>query len=257
MILGYLPGAPPDTPPGPSRGAFPVFAAAEKSIRPPCAIVYQAKHATLAGALAAALLEDTFGELGDQAIQAAGQHDFGWQSSDMRQMDRLGHAFPKPFPALDLPETLASWRACIDHAATVSPVVEALVSRHFTMLGRSDPQRAAFVRAEEERRARLEQGIAVDARDLDRWTAALGFCDILSLYLCCGVRDPVDLRLAHPADPAAASAPKVTLRWEDRSPYLSRPVVKPGAEMSLLVRAYDGHGARTRPLSLGWSFPRG
>lgn len=256
MVLGYLPSAsPPPATPGRQTSAFPAFAAAENNIRPPCAIIFQAEHATLAGLLAGAMLEDVFGTLSPEAIQAAGQHDFGWQASDTRQMEALGHTMPKPFLALGLDETLDSWHACITHAASVTPLVEVLVSRHFTMLGRTDPHRTEFVRVEDERRSRIEKRLAADPADLDRWTAAIGFCDLLSLYLCSGIRDRVEFPLAHPADPRASAAAKITLDWQDDAPRFSRPILKAGSEMKLMVRAYDGHGNRTAPLCLRWRFP--
>jgi hypothetical protein len=220
----------------------------------PYAIIFQAEHSNLAGQLTEALSEDVFGKLSPEVIQAAGQHDFGWQDSDESQIQALGQKSPRPFPDLSVEETLPSWRNSVAHAASVSPLVDALVSRHFTFLGSGDPGRAEFVRRETDRRCEIERNLPFSPADLDRWTAAVGFCDLLSLYLCCDSQQSVEFPFAHPADPAAVQAPKTTLSWVDGSPRFSSTVLKPDAHISLTVREYSGHGTELRPLTLQWSF---
>jgi hypothetical protein len=239
------------------RPAFQVFMESQKNIHAPYAVIFQWEHSQLAGALASALGEEPFGVLDPEVVEAARDHDFGWQASDAQQMGSLGEVGLRPFLSVRLEETLMAWERCIRHAGSVSPLMEVLVSRHFTLLGRGDPQRAEFVQSETARRESMEKRLPFGRGDLDRWTAAIGFCDLVSLYLCSGSRETVELRLAHPADPNAAEAPKVRLAWENGSPCFSRPMLKPGTPLSLDVRAYEGDGANTRPLSLAWSFPRG
>lgn len=214
------------------RSAWEVFLKSQQGADSPCAMVFQSEHARLAGQLAAALTDDCFGSLPPEAMEAVRRHDSGWDPSDQRQIERLAIESPRPFMAIDCAETLAAWRGSIAHAAEAGPLAEVLVSRHFTLLAAADPARAEFVRGENERRAAIERGLRIPPADLDRWTAALGFCDLLSLYLCCGARTPVDLPLAHPASPDAAIASTVELCWTADSPRLSTPALKTGTEVT-------------------------
>ena len=234
-----------------------VFLNTEKQIVAPLAIIFQAEHSLLAGQLASALSRDAFGELPPEVTQAISEHDFGWKGSDQAQMESLDRSAPRPFPALSTQETLPSWTGSVEHGRSAGPLVYVLISRHFTMLGAGDPGRAEFVRAETERRKEAEQGLHCSRSDLDRWTGALGFLDLLSLCLCCGCQDPVELPMAHPADPASSSARKATLSWEKGSPRFTPPVIRPGAPVSLDVRSYRGQDAEVSPLRLDWSFANG
>jgi hypothetical protein len=234
-----------------------VFIETQKHVTAPYAIIFQAEHSQLAGQLAAALSENTFGEISPEVIQAAGQHDFGWQASDEGQIQSLGQKSPRPFPDLSVEETLPSWRNSVAYAASITPLIDVLVSRHFSLLGGGDPGRQGFVRDETERRQDIERALPCSRFDLDRWTAAVGFCDLLSLYLCSGSRQTVELPFAHPASPIAAQASKTTLSWVDGSPCFSSPILKPGTQVLLTVREYSGRGTDLRPLTLQWSFDRG
>lgn len=252
MILGCLGGNL-----APSSGTQPasqVFMSTEKQIHPPCAIALQADHARLAGDLARALEVEAFGEFPDEVIQATAQHDFGWTASDMAQLERLGEADPLPFPSLTWKQTQTSWDACIEHGRSLSPLSDVLISRHFTALAGSDPERAEFVRRETARRQMVERLLPYTSANLDGWTAVLGFCDLLSLYLCCGATQTVEFPLAHPASVASRQARKVTLSWERGQPRFSAGVLKGGTQVGLDAKGYSGHGRDTQPLYLSWRF---
>ncbi len=241
---------------GEVRPAAPVFIESQKHIEPPYAVFFQAEHSRIAGELAKALREEIFGDLSPEVIEATGQHDFGWQESDEQQIRSLPGQL-RPFPALSVEETLPSWRESVAHAGSVGPLVEVLVSRHFCLLGAGDPGRADFVRCENERREAIERVLPFEAADLDRWTGAVGFCDLVSLYLCSGCEAEVEFPLAHPASPAAAQAPKTTLRWKDGSPAFSSPVFKPGAQISMTSRSYNGQGTDLPAQRFSWTFSEG
>jgi hypothetical protein len=49
------------------------------------------------------------------------------------------------------------------------------------------------------------------ASDLNRFVAALGFCDLLSLHLCSGSCRPVRIPIARPADPVAPDSKQVVI----------------------------------------------
>ncbi len=240
-----------------SEPASAVFLETQKQVQVPYAIVLQSEHSRLAGDLTAALSEDIFGDLNPQVIQASAEHDFGWDESDEKQLQAIGEHSPQPFPELSVEETLDSWRKSISRAASVTPLVEVLISRHLTMLGLSDPKRQDFVRSETERRREMERVLPYQPADLDRWTAVMGFCDLLSLYLCSGSQQAVDLPFAHPADPDCEGESVTTLFWQDGNPRFSAAVLRPGTRLSLAVRRYSGSGTDLEPMSLEWFFPAG
>lgn len=175
----------------------------------------------------------------------------------MGQMRQLGQTAPRPFPALSTAETQPSWDACIAHGRSLSPLADVLISRHFTTLAGDDPARKQFVESEKERRNRIERDLPYAPVELDRWTGAIGFCDLLSLYLCCGAESDVQFPLAHPANPASKEARKVTLSWAGGTPRFSSTIFKPGNGIAVTVRTYDGSGTTTAPLTLSWRFGLG
>jgi hypothetical protein len=239
------------------RPASAVFLEREKRVMPPYAVIFQREHSKLAGDLASALREDIFGDLNAEVIEAAGQHDFGWDPSDSAQIESLPEGKLRPFPALSVEQTLPSWRNSLSHAGSVSPLVEVLVSRHFCTLGSSDPGRQEFVKSETERRSRIEAALPFTPVDLDRWSDAVGFSDLVSLYLCSGSQEAVQFPLAHPASEKASQAPKVTLAWRSGSPSFSHPVLKPGTQVSMTVRTYNGTGTELPLQSFSWTFVDG
>ena len=240
-----------------ARPAAEVFIQTQKHVDAPYGIILQPEHSALAGHLAEALSLDAFGKLPDDVILAASQHDFGWKTSDQAQIHLLGERQPRPFPALTVEETLRSWNDSISHARQLSPLTYVMVSRHFTLLGTGDAGRAEFVRAENARRAEIESSLPYSEADLERWAGAVGFCDLLSLYLCCGSRDAVGLPIAHPADPHTATAKRARLSWEKGSPVFSPSILRPQTRVSLEVRSYSGHGTDLELLALEWDFPTG
>jgi hypothetical protein len=234
--------------------AWGVFMAAEKNAHPPCGIILQADHARLAGDLARALRTEPFGAFPDEVIEAAAQHDFGWQDCDLSQLRQIGKIPPEPFPRLSLEQTLAAWNACIDHARSLPPLTDVLISRHFSTLAGNDPGRESFVQAERSRRSRIEGSLPYSAEDLERWTGVVGFCDLLSLYLCCGARRPVEFPLAHPASEASKHATRVKLSWNGGRLEFSAPILRLSASFMLAGQIYGGSGSQTTPIDFTWSF---
>lgn len=235
------------------QAARTVFLNSQKDVTAPFAIILQADHARLAGDLAAGLHDDVFGRLEAEVIRATAEHDLGWEESDGRQIEAIAGQRPRPFPDIDAEESIQAGRNSIAKAGRVSTLLEVLISRHFTTLGSGDPTRESFVREETERREPIERELRIAPSDLERWTAALGFCDLLSLYLCCGRREPVEFPLAHPADPAAECARKVTLTWEDGSPRFSESILKAGAHFVLPSQVYSGD-SNLQPARFEWTF---
>jgi hypothetical protein len=83
----------------------------------------------------------------------------------------------------------------------MAPVAGIIVSRHFCRLGKAraesrgdsakDAQHlCAFLAQEQQRQERLRQGESEE--HLEFLTDVLQFCDLLSLYLCCGAQQDVE-----------------------------------------------------------------
>jgi hypothetical protein len=150
-------------------------------------------------------------------------HDTGWAASDAQQIQRLragpaGNATPVSFIAIAPAETIEAWTASVDSVEGLTRVGAQIVSRHFTLLAQeSQPLHRRFRQAEIARQQRLAGSALADGtipaeEDLARWTAALGFCDLVSLYLVSGLQAEVTFPLAHPADAQAKLAPPVTMQ---------------------------------------------
>jgi hypothetical protein len=70
------------------------------------------------------------------------------------------------------------------------------------------------------------------------------------------MRRPVQFPLAHPALPDAKEAPKVTLDWQDGSPKLERPLIKPGTQVSVATQIVGTTGADLTPQTFTWTFAK-
>jgi len=173
-------------------------------------LITQPDHAALAGSLASALHSPFLPSLDDGIIQAIALHDAGWASFDTPipsadgptpRLSPTGR--PLSFLDADVSDFLSAWIISIDRAAAAAPIGGIMVSAHFSRLGemrrtlgidsRDEAQQiSAFLKEEAARRQRLaqqdrhsdaERGVLIDV---------LQFCDLLSLYLCCGSRQNVE-----------------------------------------------------------------
>jgi hypothetical protein len=238
---------------GAPEPAFQIFLRVQKQVSQPYLPILQPAHSQLAGQLAAALLPDIFGLLPSEVIEAIRQHDYGWISSDLHQLENAGPARLRPFPDMGSEETITTWINSIRLAQTASPLIGVLVSRHFSLLSSDDESTAhrQFRQQEEAWREPMECSLQYPSADLDRWTAAVGFCDLLSLYLCSGAKHAAEFPLCHPADRAARDQAVTTvLRWRGEKIQFVPPVIVAGTYVSQSV--VDVHGKTIA--SLQWTF---
>jgi hypothetical protein len=168
--------------------------AVQRDVHLPCLLIPQPAHAVLAGEIAAMLI--AFGDLPSEIVRAIQMHDTGWAGSDAQQIQRLradggGKATPVPFVAVSSAELIEAWTASIDLVETLTKAGALVVSRHFLHLAGQDKAKQKFVQHEKSRQQRLAQH--AKREDLERWTAALQFCDVLSLYLVSGLAGPAEL----------------------------------------------------------------
>jgi hypothetical protein len=126
---------------------------------------------------------------------------------------------PRAFIEFAPLQFLQAWTASIESARQLAPAGGIVVSRHFCELGKFRLQHSdgltgeerelirAFLGREQERQKRLRRDCPQSATQLDQGLAVLQFCDLLSLYLCCGAEGEADfppgvtdrpVRITHP-----------------------------------------------------------
>jgi hypothetical protein len=251
MVIGWLQQEQEDDAPEGSS-AWARVEAAQRLKRLPCLLVPQPAHAVLAGELAAGLT--CFGELPPEITRAIQMHDTGWAASDAWQIQRLrsggaqaGHAIS--FVAIPPAEVEEAWTASINTVEALSKPGAMIISRHFSLLAGHDSVHQHFLQAEQSRQRKLAAS-ANDA-DLARWTAALGFCDLVSLSLISGL-SRVELPLAHPASPQAQTAPRVRMQVAGRHLRFAPGVVGAGTSLSIQALKHPVPAQGPRAETLTW-----
>lgn len=170
-----------------------------------CWMITQPSHAALAGDIAAHLT-DQAPKLEADLVRAVALHDAGWGMPDAQAVMRSRAAqqnAPKSFLQISVPEFLAAWTQSIEVAVSTSPAGGYMVSRHFWRLAEHRINTAEDAQADRKRlqdflsfeTARQKQLAARQTRSMDELEAladVLQFCDLVSLYLCCGARANVE-----------------------------------------------------------------
>jgi Protein of unknown function (DUF3891) len=256
MVIGWLTG---EVAVGGATSAWARVEAVQRAVRLPCLLVPQPAHAVLAGELAAGLLAASFGELPPEIIRAIQMHDTGWASSDAQQIQRLrsggaqaSQAAPVSFVAISPGEVAEAWTASVDTVEALSKEGAIIVSRHFSLLAQHDQaHHQRFLRSEKLRQQKLENSSMASGEDLERWTAALGFCDLVSLYLVSGLSSEVEFPLAHPASPQAQTARRVKMQIEGRTLRFTPETVRAKYKLSIqaLQHPVPAQGARAETLT--------
>jgi hypothetical protein len=256
MVIGWLPG---EEKRGEPTSAWARIEAAQRAVRLPCLLVPQPSHAVLAGEMAAGLVAASFGELPPEIVRAIQMHDTGWAASDAQQIQRLrsggpqsSNAAPVSFVAISPGEAAEAWTASIDSVEALSKIGGIIVSRHFSLLAQHDQaHHQRFLRTERLRQQRLESSAMATREDLERWTAALGFCDLVSLYLVSGLSSQVEFPLAHPASPEAQTAPRVRMQVDGRKLRFAPETIRAGCTLSIqaLKHPLPAQGARAETLT--------
>lgn len=157
----------------------------------------QPAHAALAGDMAQKLRPDLFGAIDSTIARCIALHDAGWSAADAAAIQALrssktGTIRPLSFLDVAPADAVKAWTASIETTEKFAPVGGYLVSCHFTRLAESyskdRPEARPFVERERKRQQRILSTSKESKERLDRWVDALQFCDLLSLYLCCGAR---------------------------------------------------------------------
>ena len=170
-----------------------------------CWLITQPSHAALSGELAAQFSSPHVPKPDSQLIRAIALHDAGWGMPDaqtIQQSRAKARLQPESFISMPVAGFLAAWQKSIETAQAVSPAGGYIVSRHFQRLAehrvgsvedstRDRQKLQVFLAGEARRQKTLSAGQA--AEPLELWTDLLQFCDLLSLYMCCGARENVIL----------------------------------------------------------------
>lgn len=233
----------------------------QKTCAPEYWLITQPDHAALSGAIAAALGPPLLPRLSSEVVQGIAHHDDGWARFDAQITLNGG----RPLSFLDFPpkDFLRAWRESIESAMQIAPIAGAIVSGHFSRLGKNRLEWAidnagdrelltAFLESEQTRQRRLLGGRSRE--EIEFLTDVLQFCDVLSLYLCCGaVQDatfpqrfgstPIRLRREAARSPDQAAV----CRFEPS------PFTEGGVDLAVSARHYPSHrqpGTITLPFLL-------
>jgi hypothetical protein len=224
VLHPLVPGAP--HPANDYQAVWAVIERAQRQLAEKYWLVTQPDHAALAGALAANLVAPGFPRVDPLIARAIEVHDAGWAIFEPEACLTAapgvdGRGKPLSFLEIDPPQFLRAWTASIDRAESVCPAGGYIVSRHFCALGEGrlasaidGPENSsrlhAFVADEAQRRRRLQPQAARSPAELEALLLVLQFCDLLSLYLCCGARDAVEF-------PQQFVSGKVRIRRENQA----------------------------------------
>jgi hypothetical protein len=197
--------------------AWEAVARAEKTRSAKYYLVRQPDHARVSGKIAQHFAIAGAPPVDDDIVRGISLHDEGWAAFDEGR-EHL-HATPanyssaniavdsegRPLAFLDIKagDFLRAWRGSIDSAEAAAPIAALIVSGHFCRLGKfgismgayseDDARRMReFMASEEQRQCRLLRLQNRGESEVQYWTDVLQFCDLLSLYLCCGSEESVE-----------------------------------------------------------------
>jgi hypothetical protein len=202
MILRPL-----DSIPATSADFLPAWGVVEQSqrqIADGCWMITQPSHAALAGEFAAQMTGGNLPTLDAPVIRAIALHDAGWGMPDAQaimQSRSIGQGAPKSFVVCGVGQFVDAWEKSIDVAASASATGGYIVSRHFERIAKANssktsenahPTMESFLQSEAARQAKLAAKQEHTPEELEALTDVLQFCDLLSLYVCCGARQNVE-----------------------------------------------------------------
>jgi Protein of unknown function (DUF3891) len=268
MILRSKP-----TPVGGS-GFVPVWHAvlsAQKANSPSYHLVRQPDHALLSGQIAERFAIAGAPAVDDDIVRGISLHDEGWRDfDDGRQRLQATSANysadsvalnlegkPLSFLEIKAEDFLRAWNGSIAAAEAVAPIAGLIVSGHFRRIGQfgmstgtysgGDTQRVQeFIAREEERNRRLLPLQSRSEKEVEDWTDVLQFCDLLSLYLCCGSRESVEF-----PQPVGPKGETIRLQGQDGIYVLSPSPFAREVEFSLEAQSYPVDG-REPSVHLSW-----
>lgn len=225
-------------------------------------LIAQPDHAALAGDLAAKICCSYFPKLDADVVEAITLHDAGWARFDGGSGRGSKGLFPgggapiinrrdRPLSFLDMSpdEFLRAWSDSISRAEESSSIGGILVSRHFCRLAEGRLRIAAdgpqelenlerFIGREAERQRRLAGRTDHSEEEICTLVDVLQFCDLLSLYLCCGAHDDVEF-------PQKFQGHSILLRRDGEMCRLEPSIFGGGVSLGVSARRYPSGKAET------------
>jgi hypothetical protein len=195
----------PEVPKSPAeiQPVWAIVAQSQSAEAPQYLLISQPDHARLSGELAALFRAPFLPKVSQSMAKAIAAHDDGWSRRFAFERDLQGDpprtdtGRPQHFMQVTVEESLAAWTGSIKAAGEVSRLGEYMVSAHFSRIGRTRVQAEldtpedvrhleGFIAEEEEWQAKHEGELGLTKEQLSEYVDLLQFCDLLSLYLCCG-----------------------------------------------------------------------
>ena len=199
-------------------------------------LIAQPDHAVLAGDLAAHIQSPRFPKLSQEELQAISLHDEGWTEFDRQPQVRDGS--PLSFLDFSPDDFLQAWTTSIECAERVGPLAAIMVSEHFCRLARvsletrgEDTLVRKFLQIENERHERLLPMQPLSRTEITIRVDVLQFCDLLSLYLCCGSSAAIEF-------PQKVNGAQVRLRREGEVCRLEPSLFAEGVSLGVSARKF-------------------
>jgi Protein of unknown function (DUF3891) len=221
-------------------------------------LIRQPDHARLAGQIAEHLAIPGAPAIDDDIVHGISLHDEGWADFDYgrkrlratsahySQASVAANREGKPLSFLDIKagDFLQAWLGSIESAEAVAPIAGLIVSGHFRRIGQfgmsmgvysdSDAKQVRdFINNEERRARRMMRLQGRNQKEVEYWTDVLQFCDLLSLYLCCGSQESVEFR-----QHIGPKGETISLRVRDEDIVLSPTVLKKQIEFEIETQAH-------------------
>lgn len=240
-------------PPGKFQPAWEAVARTQKRPSASWWLIAQPDHADLAGDLAERIRWRHFPALDAQVLDAIRLHDEGWAEFDLAPATREG----RPISFLDVQpaDFLKAWRVSIARAEQSSALGGLLVSSHFRRLAEfrlsspcDQPQDRLlveeFLREENAREMHLTAQEGRGEEEISALVDTLQFCDLLSLYLCCGSYEEVEF-------PQTFQGHTIRARYEDGLCRTTPALFGEGVSLGVTARKYpDCRESATLPILL-------
>ena len=199
-------------------------------------LISQPDHAELSGTLARSIESPDFPAMDEEIFQAIALHDEGWSPFD--QWPQVKEGRPVSFLNVSPPDFLQAWRGSIERAAGVSTVGGIVVSEHFCRIARMRPPSnegaliEKFLQNEKQRQDRLSADQSRSREEIEILVDVLQFCDLLSLYLCCGSRADIEF-------PQTFAGRSIGLYREDGLCCLQPPIFGGGVSLGVQARRFS------------------
>lgn len=251
--------------------AWEAIARTQKTVSAKYHLVRQPDHARLSGQIVERFAIAGAPAVEDDIVRGIGLHDEGWSDFDSGRQRLQAtpveysagsvplNAEGKPLSFLEIKaeDFLRAWRVSIEAAEAVAPVAGLMVSGHFRRIGRfgmgtgtyseDDMNRVReFIAGERERERTLLRLQGRSTAEVEYWIDVLQFCDLLSLYLCCGSEENVEF--PHRIGPKGET---IRLQVQDGVNVLSPSPFAREAEFSLEAHTYP-RGIHESPTKLSW-----